>query len=364
MSDNSPGEHERASSATDLPKQMLDAIGQAVAAWDLDGRIIYANRAAEELFGGRRDSPDIRIDDFLPLLRPVDDAPAVVDITRRGEAWTGETRLVGRDRDSFIAGVVQRPLYDESGVPSGAVAVITDASGRRRDENALLVAAAYELRSPLAVIRGYLSTITEYHERLSATEIVDLVARSQAAVAQLEKLVNDLLLLAKLDAGALPRSMRVVPLRDVVVGAVDQLRVAHPLRDFVFRSDATDTRVRGDRGQLRNVIADLLGNALKYSPEATPIEIAMATPGDGTVCITIRDRGPGVPADELDRIFSRFHRVRTAGNATVAGAGLGLAVCRGLIERHGGRIEASAPADGGLAVTFTLPLSTRKPKQS
>ena len=81
------------------------------------------------------------------------------------------------------------------------------------------------------------------------------------------------------------------------------------------------------------------------------------------VSVTVRDRGPGVPAVELDRIFGRFHRVRTAANATVAGAGLGLAVCRAIVERHKGRIEAAAAPGGGLAVTFTLPLAARKPKR-
>ncbi|TAK69861.1 MAG: hypothetical protein EPO22_01775, partial [Dehalococcoidia bacterium] len=216
--------------------------------------------------------------------------------------------------------------------------------------------------SPLTVIRGLLSTITEYHERLSVEEILDMVARSQDAVVRLDKLVSDLLLLSKLDAGDLPRPTRIVSLRDILAQALDEARIAHPERDFVLRAVEGEARVRGDGEQLRDVIASLLDNAVNYSPEATPIEIDVAS-GDGTVAVTIRDRGPGVPAGELDRIFSRFHRVRTARNATVAGAGIGLAVCRALVERHGGQIEASKPAGGGLAVTFTLPLAARKPKR-
>ncbi len=495
----------------DSYERMLDAVGKSIVAWDLDGRITYANRAAAQLFGWSSDaSAGLRIHDLLSPLRPVDDdAPAFAEITRRGEAWAGDVRFLGRDGAPFVAAVAQRPLLDDSDQPSGAVAVIRDISKRLAAENALrtrdqqlrtlmahapviiwtvdkaglitycegnglqkmglsggdfvgrsvftlsdyapfvgehhqralagetfsitsdvggrtfevhyrplrrprgaitgamalaidvtrrtvpvaapgdeadlgrdllerqlraatsavsaardqLANAAHELRTPLSVIRGYLSTITEYHERLSAEEMVDLVTRSLTAVAQLEKLVTDLLHLSKLDAGAIPRAARSMSPHQLVVDTVGQMRMAHAGREFVFRSKARDARVRGDRDQLREVIANLLDNAVKYSPDATPIEIDMAASAAGTASITVRDHGPGVPAADLDRIFSRFHRVRTAGNATVNGAGIGLAVCRALVESHGGHIKATLPEGGGLAVSFTLPLSRRRPKR-
>ena len=377
--------------AADLGRDLLDSMGHAVAVVDRDGTIIAVNRGWRCVMAER--VPD----------RPVGDGVGMpyIDACRRADLFSGITAerlrrgiagVLGGREEPFHSEYVQpgrgdaepeqwmlltaEPLSPERG---GAIIAHTDVAGQRRNtdiERQLRAAtsdvrtrrdqlahAAHELRSPLSVSRGYLSTITEYHERLAEEEIVDLVKRSQAAVAQLDKLVNDLLLLSKLDAGVLPRSARSVPLHALVAETIGQMRIAHADREFVFRSNAGDARVRGDRHQLRDVVANLLDNAVKYSPEATPIEIDIATSGDGAVSVTIRDRGPGVPAAELDRMFSRFHRVRTAGNATVAGAGIGLAVCRALVERHRGHIEASAPPGGGLAVTFTLPLSARKPRR-
>ena len=368
----------------ELGRATFDSLDLAVTAIDHAQNVIGGNRRWRKMLGEcagtRPPGGGVGTNYFETCRQAGLYAPDVESRVRRGieQMLAGDRRRFrheygqtspapgGQDRWMLVS---VSPLTHGLG---GAIIVHHDVTERRRNaeleirlrsaeaaeqmKDDLLSTVSHELRTPLAVIRGYLSTIAGYHDRLSIADIVDLVNRSQVAASQLEKLVSDILVLSRLDAGMLPATRRSISIRALVNEALAQMRVAAPGREFIVSSRIDGGKIRGDRSQLRQVLYNLLDNAIKYAPADTPIEIDVVSPVPGTVSVCVRDRGPGVPADELEGIFQRFHRIRNAGNAPVRGAGLGLAICRAFIDAHDGRIEAALAEDGGLAVTFTLPL--------
>jgi len=214
--------------------------------------------------------------------------------------------------------------------------------------------ASHELRTPLASIRGYAELF-----RMGAAEDPEDMARAMRRIedeaARMGVLVEDLLALARLDE--LPDSVRLpVDLADVARDAVDDARATAP--DRAFTLDATPgASVLGDQHQIRQVLANLLRNAIVHTPAGTPVEVDVATAG-GEVRVRVRDHGPGLPVDDTGALFDRFWRAEGGRERGKAGAGLGLAIVAGIVAAHGGRVHAANAPDGGACFTVLLPAST------
>jgi len=147
-----------------------------------------------------------------------------------------------------------------------------------------------------------------------------------------------------------------VDLADVARDAVDDARATAP--DRAFTLDATPgASVLGDQHQIRQVLANLLRNAIVHTPAGTPVEVDVATAG-GEVRVRVRDHGPGLPVDDTGALFDRFWRAEGGRERGKAGAGLGLAIVAGIVAAHGGRVHAANAPDGGACFTVLLPAST------
>ncbi len=230
---------------------------------------------------------------------------------------------------------------------------------RRDSENRLrrfLADASHELRTPLASIRGY----AELH-RMGATrepaEVERSMRRIEDEAARMGVLVEDLLTLARLD------QMPEAPHGEVDVAAlardaVDDARATAPDRAIAIEAPAHAT-VLGDAHQLRQVLANLLRNALVHTAEGTAIDVSVAE-RDGGLCIEVRDHGHGLPAGDPQLLFERFWRTEEGRERGRAGAGLGLAIVAALVDAHGGRVHAADAPGGGAAFVVELPGERRE----
>ena len=211
--------------------------------------------------------------------------------------------------------------------------------------------ASHELRTPLASIRGYAEVLRT--GAASTPEDRDrATSRIEAEAARMGVLVEDLLTLARLDE-VRASTREDVDLAGIARDAVDDARATAPDRTIGIEVDG-DAVVAGDRDRLRQVVGNLLRNALVHTPAGTPIEVAVRGDGDG-VLLDVRDHGPGLPADDPSALFERFWRAEGGRRRGPAGAGLGLAIVAAIVDAHDGRATAENAPDGGARFEVRLP---------
>lgn len=232
-----------------------------------------------------------------------------------------------------------------------ALAVRTRAEQRLRR---FVPDASHELRTPLMSVRGY-ADLFQYAAAHGPEERDKHLARLRAEAARMGLLLDDLLLLARLDAAEVETPLRLeeTDLGDLVRKAVDAFRAAHPGHPLEVTTGSGPVRLRLDPERVRQVLDNLLTNAAVHTPPGTRVEVALEEDGSGGAVVRVRDSGPGVPAPDQDRVFDRFYRVDKARSRDRGGSGLGLAVVRSLVAAHGGTVEL---AGGPGATIFTIRL--------
>jgi two-component system sensor histidine kinase KdpD len=221
-----------------------------------------------------------------------------------------------------------------------------------RTRNSLLSAVSHDLRTPLASIYGSATSLLEAEERMDPYVRHELVESIASEASRLNRVVGNLLDMTRLDAGVeLKRDW--YPLEEIIGSALTRLETA--LRDHAVTTNipADVPLIYVDDVLLQQVFVNLLENAANYTEPGTPIEIA-AIQDETRLVVFIRDGGPGIPAGDEERVFEKFYRGNTRG---VRGAGLGLAICRAIVERHMGAISACNGPAGGTTITVELPLS-------
>lgn len=220
--------------------------------------------------------------------------------------------------------------------------------------NTLLSAISHDLRTPLAAIVGASSSLIREDEKLDEHSRRELGKAIYDEAIRMSGLANNLLDMARLEAGAVVLNRQWQPLEEVVGGALAGLSarmVEHPV-SVNLPHDLPLVEI--DSLLIERVLVNLLENAVKYTPPATSIEIS-ATAGRNELLVAVADHGTGIPAGEEKRIFEKFHRIASEGNQ--GGAGLGLTICRAIVEAHGGRIWADNSPSGGAVFHFALPLT-------
>lgn len=227
-----------------------------------------------------------------------------------------------------------------------------------RLRSSLLSAVSHDLRTPLSVITGAASTLLEGGETLGPEVRTELLTSVLNDAERLNRLVANLLDMTRLESGALEVHKQWQSLEDVVGAAL--ARLTRPLRDhpLTTRLPPDLPLVAIDELLVQQVLVNLVENAAKYAPAGTPLEIAAGW-DLGVIWVEVADRGPGLPPDDLQRVFTKFYRTPDATGRP--GTGLGLAICRGIVELHGGTICAENRAGGGAVFRFTLPLPDTPP---
>ncbi|HEY3110185.1 MAG TPA: ATP-binding protein [Chloroflexota bacterium] len=227
----------------------------------------------------------------------------------------------------------------------------------------LLGTVAHELRTPVGLIKEYAATLLAPDAPRDEETVRRCLFVVLEVSSELEELVERVRDLSKVSGGALsvaPRSMRLRPLVRTAIGRIRVRTAGHRLRLDV---PAHLPRVLADPPRLRQVLGNLLENAIKYSPDGGQIRVSAEAAG-GEVLVRVSDQGLGVSAEELGILFDRLYRGTAARARKIQGQGLGLAICKGIVEAHGGRIWAESPAPGrpagagpGTTILFTLPIA-------
>ncbi|MGD8456691.1 MAG: ATP-binding protein [Anaerolineales bacterium] len=221
-------------------------------------------------------------------------------------------------------------------------------------KNAFVADVTHELRTPLTVINGTIETLED-----GALDDLEgrgpLLASMGRETSRLIRLVNDLLVLTRADAGALNLNIESLDLAELARSRCEQLTTLAAPRQVTLDVKAQgQTIARGDPDRLSQVLDNLLDNAIRHAPEGSTITVTVEDQGDEIRC-SVSDRGPGIPAQHLPFIFERFYRVDTSRSRNTGGTGLGLAIVRSLVSAHSGRIAVDSAEGQGTTITFWLP---------
>ena len=356
-------------------RRILDALGVALYTTDGAGRITFFNDAAATFWGRRPELGEewcgsLRL--FWPDGAPMahDECPMAVAI-RENRPMHGHEAVAERPDGSRVAFVAYpTPLADGRGEVVGAVNVLVDVTNRREVEQQLRLAAAelatsnsvkdeflglvsHELRTPVTTILGNARLLHDRRDRLDGATRDSMLRDIAAEAERLHEIIENLLSLTRLGTGTHPEFEPTV-LDRVVQGVLDQFRRLHPDRPIELTSRPT-LIVEADRTYLELLVENLVGNAAKYSPPGEPIDVVIEE-GDGEVRVRVLDRGIGLDDEAASELFEPFYR-SSAARSTAGGVGIGLAVCRRIVDVLGGRIWALPRAGGGAEFGFALPIA-------
>ncbi|MEA2652514.1 MAG: hypothetical protein QOI85_2235 [Chloroflexota bacterium] len=218
---------------------------------------------------------------------------------------------------------------------------------------------SHELRTPIAALRMY--TELQRDGQIDEVTRVEFLERSTEQIGRLEWLSTNLLDLSRIDAGIFPLDMRDGDLRDPIQAVVQALSEVALARGIGLESfvPADPVVLRFDRERIVQLLTNLIGNALKFTPRGGAVSVRLSE-DEVQATIEVRDTGAGIPADELPRVFERFYRGTNTGEARASGSGLGMAIVRSIVEMHGGEIEISSVVGEGTVVRITLPRASEK----
>ena len=232
---------------------------------------------------------------------------------------------------------------------------------RARDEqlqarDRFLSHVSHELRSPLSVVYQFGSLLQDGVGGSLSADQRDFLEVLMRNVGQLKLMIDDLLAVSRVQRGRVVVESNPVAIRDLLAETVAAYRPAADRRGIQIATDAGDLpTVLGDEGRLREVLTNLVDNALKFTPGGGQITVEGVLAGD-CVRVTVRDSGRGIPTDDLDRVFEQFFQVEQGDEVSRTGLGLGLFVCRDLIHRQGGLMWAESVPEHGTAICFTVPI--------
>jgi PAS domain S-box-containing protein len=339
----------------------LDDLPDGVVRVDADRRIVEANGAALALTGYPRgdlvgrpiaEVLDPRGRDGKPLLHDDWHASARLPSVRLIPEQQVEIRCADDGTAKLM--VTGRYIRNGNGALAGAVLVLRP-SARRVHLAAqgieVVSTVSHELRSPLTSVKGYTSLLLNRWDRLKDEQKRMMLEQVNYDADRVTRLITELLDISRLETGRLVLRRQLVDVAAVAQSVVDKVRMAYPELDADLAFAENLPRVYADPDKLEQVLTNLVENAAKY---ATPVglRITGGVEGDDAV-VSVHDRGPGIPGNLLEHLFEKFFR---APDTKPTGSGLGLWISRGLVEAHGGRLDATSVPGEGSTFRFTLPL--------
>lgn len=324
---------------------------------DTTGYITDCNEGVSKLLGYPREEINGRnLREFVPYTIPANLKAYYEEAAVDGQL-ENEYELIGQDGEAVPVWAKTVPIYGSDNDPVQYVVYLRDIAVRRRmdqlkDEFIGLI--SHELRNPLTVIIGGINTALSERERLSPEEITQLLQDAASEAESLSHLIWNLLELSRSQANRLLIYPEPIRIDDITEQIVEKMQLQSPLHRFVMDFPDDCPPVHADQLRLERILHNLLENAVKYSPVGREIHISARTKTDSMV-IGVSDEGDGISAEDLENLFDSFYRLREHELAGITGTGLGLSVCKILVEAHGGTVWVKSEPGQGSTFYFSLP---------
>jgi two-component system, OmpR family, sensor histidine kinase VicK len=350
--------------ATRQRELILESVGDGIYGIDLEGRITFVNQAGatalgrtfEQLTG--RDMHEVihhSHADGTPYSRATS---PILQALRRSESIRMRDEVFWRDdQTAFPVEYSANPILEDGRV-SGMVVAFRDVSERRRLEkmkDEFISTVSHELRTPLTSLRASLGLIASGSLDRRPEKQHQMVEMAIANSDRLIRLVNDILDFDRVGKGKLPLDRKPVEATVLLRRAADVAFPQATQARIGLRVEAPPIQVLADEERILQVLNELVVNALKFSPSDTVIRLSAQLSGDDQVSFCVQDQGRGISGEKLERIFDRFQQGDASDSRALGGTGLGLALCRSIVEQHGGRIWAESTPGQGSKFQFTLP---------
>ena len=349
-------------------ENLVDNAGDAIISTDVEDRILTWNHGAEVIFGYSKEET---VGQSLTILLPSHRAGELEEIRDKvqitGVIRNLEVRRIRKDGIIIEASLAVSPIRDKDDNVIGFLHLARDVTEKKRYEqrlkeldkmkSAFVSNVSHELRTPLTAIKASADNMLDRLIGDLNAKQVGYLTRIKSNSDRLARLINDLLDLSTIEAGKIDLRPANIPLVTLVKEAAESLRpvAAEKLINLTVMSADPGVIAWADRDKVIQVLMNLIGNALKFTPTRGEVTVAVAKNSAAWMQISVTDTGPGIPAEEVNKVFGRFYQIGQAGTQKTQGTGLGLAISKALVEMHGGKIWVESAAGKGSTFSFTLP---------
>jgi len=346
---------------------VIASVPDGLAVYDPQGRIVRMNGVAEDLLGFALGEHTMPVSEQVARLRaetpegrpfPVDETPLARAL--RGQVAQNVVMVLHRpDGQALWTLVSAAPIRTPDGTLLGAVAAFRDVTAQHELEEQredILRAISHDLRSPLSAILGHAQLLSRQLEKANLERERSSAEAIAVSAERMNAMIGDLVDTARLESGQLRLNRQALGLRSFIADLLHRLGPAIEIGRICVEVPEALPPVSADPDRLERILTNLLSNALKYSPPGTQV-LVTAQQRDGEIVTAVSDRGPGIPPEELRRLFQRYART-SVGEARRDGLGLGLYITRKLVEAHGGRIWVESQVGVGSTFFFSLPVAT------
>jgi PAS domain S-box-containing protein len=349
-------------------ENLVDNAGDAIISTDVEDRILTWNHGAEVIFGYSREET---VGQSLTILLPAQRTGELEEIRDKvrltGVIRNLEVRRIRKDGIIIEASLAVSPIRDKDDNVIGFLHLARDVTEKKRYEqrlkeldkmkSAFVSNVSHELRTPLTAIKASADNMLDRLIGDLNGKQVGYLTRIKSNSDRLARLINDLLDLSTIEAGKIDLRPANLPLVTLVKEAAESLRpmAAEKLINLTVMSADPGIIAWADRDKVVQVLMNLIGNALKFTPTGGKVTIAVTKNSAAWMQISVTDTGPGIPAEEVNKVFARFYQIGQAGTQKTQGTGLGLAISKALVEMHGGKIWVESEAGKGSIFSFTLP---------
>ncbi|MGB7951977.1 MAG: ATP-binding protein, partial [Candidatus Binatia bacterium] len=340
----------------------------AILCSDLEDRIQTWNRGAEVLFGYTKEEAVGRpMSILLPPERPNQMEEMRIKVELSGPLRDLELRSRRKDGGEIYLSLSVSPIRDAEDKITGLLSVAKDISEKRRFQRRLkdldkmksdfVSNVSHELRTPLTAIKGSVDNMLDGITGTLNEKQTRYLGRIKSNADRLGRLITDLLDLSKIEAGKIDLRPAYLAIDTLAREIAEVLRTvaAEKLISLEVVSPEDQVRVWADRDKVVQILMNLVGNALKFTPSQGNVTIAIDRVDAEWVKCSVVDSGPGIPADEAGKIFDKFYQVEQSNKQKAKGTGLGLAISKALVDMHGGKIWIESRINEGSCFSFTLP---------
>jgi two-component system phosphate regulon sensor histidine kinase PhoR len=334
---------------------LFNSMAEGLLLLDETGHIQLANRAFTILFGV---NGDVRSRTIIEALRLHELAELVESLGTERQVIEHEFRMA-RPNERWLQ-VNGAAIFNGNGERHGTILVFHDLTRLKQLESArkeFVANVSHELRTPLSLIKGYVETLLDGAKDNPEVASKFLLTIERNAE-RLKLLIEDLLTISELESGRVKLNLQPVPLASLVEKVFDDFKSRTAAKNVNLINQTPDLTVRADVVRLEQVLGNLIDNAIKYGRPNGTVTAGARALEDGQIEVFVKDDGPGIPGESLERIFERFYRVDKARSREQGGTGLGLSIVKHIIQTHGGRVWAKSQLGQGATFFFTLSQDT------